>query len=130
VDAILMGRATFEAVRRRGDWPCPGKPAVVVTRRPLPDAPEGVVARGGDLAAVAAEMEEAGQRRVWVEGGGEVIRQMPAIRKLDLLEMALIPRTLGAGIPLFPRGATGTSLRLVSAAARESGAVHLVYEPA
>jgi dihydrofolate reductase len=24
IDAILMGRATYEAVRRHGDWPYPG----------------------------------------------------------------------------------------------------------
>ena len=44
VDAILMGRATYEAVRRLGggEWPYPGKPTTVVTTRPLPDPPLGV----------------------------------------------------------------------------------------
>ena len=45
VDAILMGRATYETVRRLwgggGDWPYPGKPTTVVTTRPLPDPPPG-----------------------------------------------------------------------------------------
>ncbi len=43
VDAILMGRGTYEAVRRLGggDWPYPGKPTTVVTARPLPDPPPG-----------------------------------------------------------------------------------------
>lgn len=36
IDAILMDRATYEAVRRHGDWPYPGEPAVVMTTRPLP----------------------------------------------------------------------------------------------
>src|SRR5690554_4034615 len=46
VDAILMGRDTFDAIMRMGEWPYPGKPAVVMTHRPLgDDAPEGVEAR-------------------------------------------------------------------------------------
>lgn len=127
VDAILMGRATYEAVRGMGDWPYPGKPTTVVTHRPLPDAPPGVVARGGDMAAIVAELEAAGHARVWVEGGGEVVRQMLAIGKLDVLEMALVPRVLGAGLKLFPDGTPDTALRLLSAAPRSGGALHLVY---
>ena len=47
VDAILMGRGTYEAVRRFGDWPYPGKPTVVLTTRPLDDpAPASVEAVG------------------------------------------------------------------------------------
>lgn len=61
VDAILMGRGTYEAVRRLGDWPYPGKPTVVLTTRPLDDLPPaGVEARRGDVAAVAEEIERRG----------------------------------------------------------------------
>jgi dihydrofolate reductase len=130
VDAILMGRATYDVVRAMGDWPYAGKQVVVITHRALHDAPAGVVARGGDIAAIAAEMEAAGHGRVWVEGGGQVIRQMLAIGRLDVLEMALIPRVLGPGLPLFPDGTPETALRLVSSAARAGGALHLVYERA
>jgi len=88
VDAILMGRGTYDAIRRFGDWPHPGKSTVVLTTRP-PDAPPpvGVEARSGDVAAVTAELEERGYRRVWIEGGGRVVRSMIAIGKLDVLEM-------------------------------------------
>jgi dihydrofolate reductase len=43
VDAISMGRGTYEAVLRfgGGDRPYPGKPTTVVSTRPLPDAPPG-----------------------------------------------------------------------------------------
>ena len=127
VDAILMGRATHDAVRAMGEWPYPGKPTTVLTRRPLAGAAAGVEARGGDIGAVVAELEARGHRRVWVEGGGQVIRQMLAIGRLDVLEMALIPRVLGAGIPLFPEGTPETALRLVSCTPRTGGALHLVY---
>jgi dihydrofolate reductase len=128
VDAILMGRGTYDVVRAMPDWPYPGKPCVVVTRRPLDDAPAGVVAMGGDMAGIAAALEAEGHARIWVEGGGEVIRQMLAIGRLDVLEMAVLPIVLGDGIPIFPPGTPETALRLVSCAARPGGALHLVYE--
>jgi dihydrofolate reductase len=129
VDAILMGRGTYEAVLRFGgdDWPYPGKPTIVMTARPLPDPPPGVEVRSGDVAAVAAELEGQGLRRVWIEGGGQVIRSMVAIGKLDVLELALIPIVLGDGIPLFPQGTGGLNLRLMTCEAKAKGALHLVY---
>ncbi|WP_237216346.1 dihydrofolate reductase family protein [Falsiroseomonas oryziterrae] len=130
VDAILMGRGTYDVVRGAADWPYAGKDVVVVTNRPLQEAPDRVTARGGDIAAIAAEMEARGYRRVWVEGGGQVIRQVLAIGKLDRLEMAVIPRVLGAGIPLFPQGTPETALRLVSCVPRAGGALHVIYDRA
>jgi dihydrofolate reductase len=132
VDAILMGRGTYEAVLRfgGGDWPYPGKPTIVMTTRPLPDPPPGVEARSGDVAAVVAELEGRGHRRVWVEGGGQLIRSMIAIGKLDVLELAVIPIILGDGVPLFPGGTPELDLRLVKCEPKTKGAVHLVYERA
>jgi dihydrofolate reductase len=128
VDAIVMGRATYEAVRGFGDWPHPDKPTLVVTSRPLADPPEGVEVRLADFAAIAAELEGRGYRRVWVEGGGQVIRGMMAAGKLDVLEMAVLPLVLGDGIPLFPEGTPGLGLRLVKCEPRSGGALHVVYE--
>ena len=127
VDAILMGRDTYEVVRGFGDWPHPGKPTIVLTNRPLEDAPTGVEARSGDLAAVAAELEARGYGRVWVEGGGQVIRGMVAAGKFDVLEMAIVPIVLGDGIPLFPSGTPEFGLDLVACEPRSGGALHVVY---
>jgi dihydrofolate reductase len=128
VDAILMGRGSYDAAMRHGAWPYPGKPTTVMTTRPLHDTPRGVQARSGDMAEVAAELEGRGCRRVWIYGGGEVVRSMIAIGKLDVLEMALIPTILGEGITLFPRGTGGLNLRLVKCETKAKGALHLVYE--
>ncbi len=128
VDAIVMGRATYEIMRGFDDWPHPGKPALVATSRPLADPPDGVEARPADFAAIAAELEGRGCRRVWIEGGGQAIRGMMAAGKLDVLEMAVLPLVLGDGLPLFPDGTPGLGLRLVKCEPRTGGALHVVYE--
>jgi len=130
IDAILMGRGTYEAVRQMGDWPYAGKTTIVVTRRPLEDAPAGVETRSGHMADITAELEARGLAKVWVEGGGDLIRQMLEIDKLDVLEMGVIPRVLGDGIPLFPAGTPDTRWRLVSCVTRSGGALHVTYERA
>ena len=130
VDAIVMGRATYEIERGMGEWRHPGKPTFVVTSRPLVDPPLLVEARSGDLAALAGELERRGCRKVGIEGGGQLIRGMIGIWKLDVLEMAIIPLVLGDGIPLFPSGTPELNLRLISSEVRSGGALHVVYERA
>jgi dihydrofolate reductase len=82
------------------------------------------------MAEIAAELEGQGCRRVWIFGGGEIVRSMIAVGKLDVLEMAVIPIILGEGVPLFPRGTGELSLRLAKCETKAKGALHLVYERA
>lgn len=130
IDAILMGRDTYEVMRGFGEWPYGEKPTIVMTHRPLVEAPGAVEARSGDLAVVAAELEARGYARVWVEGGAQVIRGMIAAGKLDVLEMAIVPIVLGDGIPLIAPGTPELKLALKSCEPRSGGALHVVYEAA
>ena len=130
IDAILMGRDTYEVVRGFGAWPYGDKATIVMTHRPLLDAPPMVEARSGDLAVLAPELEARGYRRVWVEGGAQVIRGMIAAGKLDVLEMAIVPIVLGDGIPLIAPGTPELKLTLTSCEPRSGGALHVVYEAA
>ncbi len=101
VDALLMGRKSYDAVRSFGDWPYGDRPTMVMTTRPISDAPSCVTARSGDIARVIGELEAAGHARVWVLGGGRVIRDLLDIGRIDRLELAVIPVVLGGGAPLF-----------------------------
>ena len=122
-----MGRDSYEMARGFGAWPYGTRPTMVLTSRPLPDAPPGVVARGGDVAAVLAEMEAAGHTRVWLFGGGRSIAAVAAAGRLDMLDLVVVPLVLGDGIPLFAPGTAGFGLRLIAAEPKPSGAVRLLY---
>jgi dihydrofolate reductase len=127
LDAVVMGRATYEIERGMDEWPHAGKPTFVVTSRPLADPPPLVEARAGDLAALVRELEERGYAKVGIEGGGQLVRGLMAMGKLDILEMAIIPLVLGDGIPLFPVGTPSTSLTLAACEPKSGGALHVVY---
>jgi dihydrofolate reductase len=128
LDVIVMGRATYEIERRMGEWPHAGKPTIVVTSRPLVEPPPQVEARSGNLLAVAEELEGRGCRKVGIEGGGQLIRGLIEIGRVDVLEMAIIPLVLGDGIPLFPPGTPEWPLRLAKCEQKSRGALHVVYE--
>ncbi len=126
IDAVVMGRDTYEIERAMPEWPH-AKPVFVVTTRPIESAPPLVEARRGDLLAIADELSVRGYRKVGVEGGGQLIRGLIAIGRLDVLEMAIIPLVLGDGIPLFPAGTQELPLSLVKCEPRSGGALHVVY---
>src|SRR5262245_17673073 len=88
IDAVVMGRSTYEVEHGMDDWPHTGKPTLVVTSRPLQEPPPLVEAWSGDLPSLALELEGRGYTRIGVEGGGQLIRGLVAIGKLDVVEMA------------------------------------------
>ena len=42
VEALVMGRRTYDQALSFGEWPYPGKPAYVFTQSPPGDGPQGV----------------------------------------------------------------------------------------
>jgi dihydrofolate reductase len=112
VGAIAMGSTTYEWIveherRDKGAdrrWPY-DVPTWVFTHRELPVVPDAPIAfTGGDVAAVHAEMQEAaGDRNVWIVGGGDLAGQFADAGLLDEVIVWIASVTLGAGAPLLPR---------------------------
>ncbi len=112
VDALLMGRATYDAVLGLGQWPYGETPVVVLTTRdlPLPDDPTAVVsAISGGAHDVARRLVEQGHPRVYIDGG-RTIQQFLAAGLIRRLVISRLPMLLGEGIPLF--GALSADVRL------------------
>lgn len=103
--ALVMGSSTYEWLRDGGDaWPY-AVPTVVLTRRDLP-LPEGadVRLRQGSAAALHAELlEAAGDKDIWIVGGGDVAGQFADAGLLDDVWVQFAPVTLGSGQSLLPR---------------------------
>lgn len=129
VDAIVMGRSTFEKVLTFGLWPYGERPVFVLTRNPLEisaELPDSV--RFADLPPdeLLERTADSGYRHVYVDGGG-TIGSFLATGAIDRLTVTLIPILLGSGLPLF--GALPADVRLSLEASRvfEFGFVQLTY---
>jgi dihydrofolate reductase len=113
------------------EWPYKGKPCWVLSTRDLP-VPEG---EGIDVRIVDAPVPDlfeemlaaAGERELWVVGGGNVASQFADESLLDEVHVTVVPVVLGEGKPLFDRRLPGGPMRLTGVHPRPSGMVELRY---
>jgi dihydrofolate reductase len=137
IGVLVQGSSTYEWVIEHEDlvahpekWPgyYGERPAWVFTTRELPRVP-GVDIRfaSGDIRETWPEIRTAaGERDVWVIGGGDLAGQFADAGLLDELRISLAPATLVHGKPLLPRALGADRLRLESA--RQNGPfAELVY---
>ncbi len=106
VGAMAMGATTYTWVvdHEDGRWPY-DLPTWVFTHRELAQ-PEGADVRltSEDPTAVHAEMAAAaGDRDVWLVGGGDLVGQFLDRDLLDEIWVSIAPVVLGSGAPLLPR---------------------------
>lgn len=131
VGALAMGATTYEWIQQHhpGEWSYEDRPTWVFTHRQLSPI-EGANLRftSAEVPTVHQEMTEAaGDRNIWLVGGGELVGQFLDHDLLDEIWLSLTPVTLGAGAPLLPRRRT-RPMRLLSAAPSPAGTfVHLHY---
>ncbi len=125
VDALVLGRKTWETALGFPEWPYAGKRVVVMSREAR-EGRHGEEFHRGSPEELAAALRADGVRRVYVDGGA-TIRGFLAAGLIDDLTVSVIPVLLGAGITLFGEGVPETRLTLQGSRAYESGLVQLRY---
>lgn len=105
VGAIAMGASTYRWLLDHYDGPWPYTvPCWVFTHRRFPTPDADVRFTSAPVEEVHAQMRAAaGQRTVWLVGGGDLVGQFHDAGLLDEVWVQLAPVTLGAGAPLLPR---------------------------
>jgi len=106
IGALAMGASTFEWVMRNDPegWAY-DQPAWVFTHRDIyvPDDIQ-VALTQAPVREVHAEMvAAAGERDIWIVGGGDLAGQFADAGLLDEVWVQYAPVMLGSGAPLFPR---------------------------
>ncbi|CAK9114372.1 Uncharacterized protein YyaP [Durusdinium trenchii] len=105
VDAIVMGRKTFETVRdmEGAPWPYGDLPVTVLTEKGVvvPERLRGKVTLAkGAPQEILANLAKSGVRDVYVDGG-QTIRKFLTAGLLTRILVSEVPVTLGDGVPLF-----------------------------
>jgi dihydrofolate reductase len=114
VGALAMGSTTYQwilnhefADKNPAEWKWPYDiPCWVFTHRKLAVVPDAHIEfTSADVASVHQDLlRAAGDRNVWVVGGGDLAGQFADAGLLDEVIVYIAPVTLGAGAPLLPRG--------------------------
>ena len=131
VGAVAMGSATYEFILAEGSgWPYAEVPSWVFTsrERPVPDGADVRFANGPVAPLHDAMTEAAGQRNLWVVGGGNLASQFADEGLLDELIVTVVPVWLGDGMPLFATRLEGEQLRRTGIQPFANGMTELRYE--
>ena len=129
VDALVIGRKTFETVLAFPTWPYGDKRVVVLSSRPLDlsGVRGGVVEQmAGPPAEIVAKLAASGAHHLYVDGGVTIQRFLRA-GLVQRLTITRVPVLIGEGIPLF--GSLPRDLRLDHVATQQypSGLVKSEY---
>ena len=126
IDALVVGRATYDTVLGFDAWPYDGKRVVVLTHRSIVPR-HGETTHEGPLAPLVARLARDGVRAVYLDGG-VAIRQGLEEDLVDDMTVSTVPVLIGAGRPLFGGRAQTTTWTLAFARAYPSGLVQARYE--
>jgi dihydrofolate reductase len=116
IDALVIGRKTFETVLSFATWPYGDKRVVVLSSRPvdLSRARGGVVEQmAGPPADIVSKLAASGAHHLYVDGG-ITIQGFLRAGLVQRLTITRVPVLIGDGIPLF--GALQRDLRLLHVA--------------
>jgi dihydrofolate reductase len=132
VDAIVLGRKSFEKVLTFHPWPYGDKRVVVLSSRPVDvsAAVGGVVEQmAGTPAEIVSQLAASGARHLYIDGGITIQRFLRA-GLIQRLVITRVPVLIGDGVPLF--GGLPRDMRLRHIATRHypSGLVQSEYHTA
>lgn len=131
VGCIVMGGDTYRWLveHEAGKWPYPDMPCWVFTHHEYA-APAGsnVTFVRGDVREFAPDLvADAGDKNVWLVGGGNLVAQFADAGLLHEIIVTIIPVVLGSGKRLLPLKGPTAPLELVSSRILGGAAAELHY---
>lgn len=129
IDALVMGRKTFEMVSSYQPWPYTKKVFVLSNSlkeisAPLVDKAEII---DGDLKSIVKKLNEKGYKELYIDGG-KTVQSFLKKNMIDELIISKIPIILGDGIPLFGRQDHSLKFEHCSTEVFEGGLVKSHYK--
>jgi len=129
VDAIVIGRKTFETVLAFDAWPYGDKRVIVLSSRPVDFSAVrgGVVEQmAGPPADIVSQLAASGVHHLYVDGGITIQRFLRA-GLIQRLVITRVPVLIGDGVPLFGTLPRDIRLRHVATRHYPSGLVQSEY---
>jgi dihydrofolate reductase len=130
VDAMVMGRKTFEQVLSFGQWPYGDKPIIVLSRNKVEipdDLSQAVTYSSESPSELTGRLIKAGVNRIYIDGGATIQRFLQEGLIKDLT-ITVIPIILGDGISLFGEIEKDIKLKHINTKSYDFGFVQSTYE--
>lgn len=128
VDALVIGRKTYETVLGFDAWAYGDKPVFVLSTHALASAPKGAIVErmSGEPSDIVAALDLRGIRHIYVDGG-ITIQRFLAAGLIDRIIITRVPVLIGEGIALFGALPRDIPLHHVATRQYQSGLVQSEY---
>lgn len=131
IDAIVMGRRTFEKVLTLGKWYYGDKRVIVMSHQPIDvsvvQARESAVEQmAGAPSEIVSKLAASGASRLYIDGG-ITIQQFLRAGLIHRLIISRLPVLIGQGIPLFGSLSRDVLLRHIRTLTYPGGMVQSEY---
>lgn len=129
VDALVIGRNTYETVLAWDRWPYADKPVFVLSTHALSPAPASAVMErlSGEPADIVRQLEGRGFGHLYVDGGVTIQRFLRA-GLIQRIVITRVPVLIGTGTSLFGPLRHDVALKHVTTRTYASGLVSSEYE--
>jgi len=130
IDAVVLGRKTYELVETFAEWPYGSRRVYVLSTR-YPEGGKPVA--GGALgisvgpSALVERMSTEGIHRAYIDGG-KTVQGFLAAGLIDDITITRVPILLGSGIPLFGTLSREVGFRHLETTSYTTGLVQSRYE--
>ncbi len=129
VDALIMGRHTYEKILTFDEWPYKNKRVIVLSSSKL-KIPNNLASSlehsSLDAKELCVYLEKEGLKRIYIDGGITIQRFLLA-KLINELTITIIPVLIGKGKPLFPSLNTDINLKLIRSKAYDFGFTQVKY---
>jgi dihydrofolate reductase len=117
-DVCLMGRKTYEASVALGGeamFKAGGAEYFIFSRTLPPGKRDYVTFVDEPIASFIGKLRAKPGKDIWHMGGGELVRAFLELDLIDEVGIGVVPKLIGAGLPLFPAGFPERHFKLIEA---------------
>jgi dihydrofolate reductase len=130
IDAIMVGRKTYEPVLKSGKpWPSyPGVKNYVFSRTIKGSPDKNVRIISEDAAEFVRKLKRKKGKDIFMMGGGELAKSLFEAKVIDEVCLCIHPALLGSGIPLFLPMRGQVDMKLMESKSFKNGVVLVRYQ--
>lgn len=100
VDALAIGRKTYEQILGFGDWPYHGKLSYIFSRKRMESTNKEIEFVSDNIQEFIRELERRSIKKLWMVGGAELIEAFYREGRIDEYIITVFPNVLKKGISL------------------------------
>jgi len=128
VDALVMGRKTYEMIVSFGQWPYGDKPVWVCSSKTIKPVKDCNLHTGSSPEDTYNAALGLNIKHLWLVGGGSLASSFLTNKLLTNVYLSLMPIVLGSGIKLFSHLPSPVKIITENVNSHKSGMIQLDYK--